>query len=680
MFSKLRKLVGREDESVKGGDGGDAQVEAGGTAKYNGMRTLQPQLQLKFGRGIQYNMKIIIRGDKNVGKSCLWLRLQGLPFKEEYLPSEEIQVANIQWNFKASDDIVKVEIWDVVDKSKKRRTLSGLKLKNDGHIHANGDGMKADIDDQVGLDAETLDVYKGTHGVIMVMDLTKPWTFDYVKQEMERVPVALPVLILVNHRDMGHHQSTSVNLDQVKSFILHMERPETAAPVIVAESSMRNGFGLKYLHKFFNLPFLKLQREAVERQIEQNKRDVETTFHELESLLESEEQNYEMFIASLEEKRRKEADKLAPAVTPVGRNLPDPASGDVSAAQNTQKRMHAPPAHLPLNGKESPAVSKTQSSTGFFSRKTAPPATAGLVASKPDNIISTKASTPDPVSHIDEFIPGDYVPGEFLEEPSKSPSVAPSSSFAPKLTDGDSSEDDGNPMVAGFTDEVELDEIPSEFLSSFNSVTTRTDVAPKSVIPKLESPKTPGSYPVDSTVSTVVLDSEPSVIVLSAPNTPDVEESLTADEPPDVLEEFNVSHVIPTSPLQFDSNEFSSWLSSVEKRNTEKEVLARRYSAGLVTATSLDDSRIEASSVMDEEQTSAPVPKKTKKKKGTKVSKSEKTSKKSASQPKDAAPTEVQVNATAVKVRSPVKRDSPEVDQQKVLERELEDFLASEDE
>ena len=36
-------------------------------------------------------------------------------------------------------------------------------------------------------------------------------------------------------------------------------RPEGSGQVRYAESSMRNGFGLKYLHMFFNLPFLQLQ-------------------------------------------------------------------------------------------------------------------------------------------------------------------------------------------------------------------------------------------------------------------------------------------------------------------------------------------------------------------------------------------------------------------------------------
>jgi GTPase SAR1 family protein len=161
-------------------------------------------------QGCNYNMKIVIRGDRNTGKSCLLARLQGKPFIEEYKPTEEIQVASINWSYKNTEDIVKVEVWDVVDVAKKRKKLAGLKVSGDTDEY------------EPGLDAEFIDVYKGTHGAILLLDITKPWTMEYVRKEAMLIPSNIPILILANHTDMGHHRQVSQL--QVADFVENLQR------------------------------------------------------------------------------------------------------------------------------------------------------------------------------------------------------------------------------------------------------------------------------------------------------------------------------------------------------------------------------------------------------------------------------------------------------------------------
>uniref|UniRef100_A0A8C9VCY1 RAB, member RAS onco family like 6 n=1 Tax=Scleropages formosus TaxID=113540 RepID=A0A8C9VCY1_SCLFO len=89
MFSALRKLVGSEGVLPR-----DKTIPAG-------LQSMNQSLQRRFAKGVQYNMKIVIRGDRNTGKSTLWHRLQGKKFQEEYIPTQEIQVTSIHWNYKS---------------------------------------------------------------------------------------------------------------------------------------------------------------------------------------------------------------------------------------------------------------------------------------------------------------------------------------------------------------------------------------------------------------------------------------------------------------------------------------------------------------------------------------------------------------------------------------------------
>lgn len=47
-------------------------------------------------------MKVVIKGDRNTGKTCLWNILQRKPFLTEYLPTSDSQFTHINWEYKGT--------------------------------------------------------------------------------------------------------------------------------------------------------------------------------------------------------------------------------------------------------------------------------------------------------------------------------------------------------------------------------------------------------------------------------------------------------------------------------------------------------------------------------------------------------------------------------------------------
>uniref|UniRef100_F1KVT3 GTP-binding protein Parf n=1 Tax=Ascaris suum TaxID=6253 RepID=F1KVT3_ASCSU len=345
MILALKKKFGATDGQNATGSGAHNRMPAGVVA-------LDHDLQRKYAKGVQYNMKIVIRGDRSVGKTCLLRRLQGFPFTEDYIPTEEIQVATIQWNYRATDDIVKVDVWDVVDQSRKKRIkVEGLKLTN----------VDAEFEDAA-CDARFVDVYKGTHGVILMFDITKSWTWDYVVNELDNVPSNIPVLILGNRRDMGHHRQ--VTEDTCKSFVENYRRPPCTngalpAQVRFTQSSMRNAFGLRMLYLFFNVPFLFLQRETLLGQLETNRYETELSYDEINMYEETKDADYDTFIEGLSIRRRAAAEQMAPIpsgdmasrLSPMGGGQPIPGSLPLSSklsSRDLKNAVASPQSHSQL--------------------------------------------------------------------------------------------------------------------------------------------------------------------------------------------------------------------------------------------------------------------------------------------------------------------------------------------
>ncbi|CAN0386353.1 unnamed protein product, partial [Ectocarpus sp. 12 AP-2014] len=158
------------------------------------------------GTGAQYNMKVVIRGERGVGKSTLWRRLQGLPYEEKYTPTPEIQTTTINnWVYRGSRDVVKVEVWDVVDKglaqAGKNRVPEGEDLEDVvaglPPDHGSGEGGRS----LAVLDAGVVNVYQGASAIIFMVDPYRPETLGKVEKGLAEAPVDLPTVVLLNFRD-----------------------------------------------------------------------------------------------------------------------------------------------------------------------------------------------------------------------------------------------------------------------------------------------------------------------------------------------------------------------------------------------------------------------------------------------------------------------------------------------
>ncbi|XP_053940471.1 rab-like protein 6 isoform X3 [Cuculus canorus] len=435
MFSALKKLVGSDQSAVR-----DKNIPAG-------LQSMNQALQRRFAKGVQYN---------------------------------------------TTDDIVKVEVWDVVDKGQKILLRDAL-----GKCKKRGDGLKLENDPQeaeseMALDAEFLDVYKNCNGVVMMFDITKQWTFNYILRELPKVPTHVPVCVLGNYRDMGEHRV--ILPGDVRDLIDNLNRPPGSSYFRYAESSMKNSFGLKYLHKFFNIPFLQLQRETLLRQLETNQLDIDATLEELSVQQETEDQNYELFLEMMEARSRGHTSPLTtngqspssgsqspivpPSSTSTGSSSPGTPQPPQPLSTSSAMSPEPPSSFSPVPAPEvQPPHAPPPAAASPAPPAAAPPPKRSIIS----RLFGTSASDPSPpqpdpaaatppphppapvkVQSVEDFVPDDSLDHSFLEDPAPRKDKGKPQAKHRVDSESDGEAPGGNPMVAGFQDDLDLDDkIPS---------------------------------------------------------------------------------------------------------------------------------------------------------------------------------------------------------------------------
>uniref|UniRef100_A0A8C4SCT0 RAB, member RAS onco family like 6 n=1 Tax=Erpetoichthys calabaricus TaxID=27687 RepID=A0A8C4SCT0_ERPCA len=302
-----------------------------------------------------------------------------------------------------------------------------------------------------------------------MFDITKQWTFNYILRELPKVPNHVPVCVLGNHRDMGEHRV--ILPDDIRDFIAGLNRPLGSSYIHYAESSMKNGFGLKYLHRFFNIPFLQLQRETLLRQLETNQLDIDATLEELTVQQETEDQNYDIFLEMMETRNRGYSSPVpangqspssgsqSPIVPASGASTGSSSPGTPQPVAPSQATFAPPPPPPPTVPAEEPApavaastpVAPTPQKRGIIARLFGGSSTPEVA-----NSVASASEAPAKVRSVDDFVPDDGLDSSFLEE-SSTPQKAGQMRPAKAAHDSDS-EMEGNPMVAGLQDDLDPDD------------------------------------------------------------------------------------------------------------------------------------------------------------------------------------------------------------------------------
>lgn len=180
-----------------------------------------------------------------------------------------------------TDDVIKVEIWDVVDK--------GILLEEGGDAAPPQQYQVAD--------AEALDVYQHANGVILLFNPTKPKTVEYAAQLLPKVPAHLPVLVLATFADRlfaqedesflrrrftALHRGSADEQGGLAPGSLHFmlgSLTEPACPLNPARGL------LPAVVKFFELPFLHLQRQTLLAKLKSNSGQMEQARQEWEAFI-----------------------------------------------------------------------------------------------------------------------------------------------------------------------------------------------------------------------------------------------------------------------------------------------------------------------------------------------------------------------------------------------------------
>ena len=229
------------------------------TDRHRGIVRMNNIVKRRFQSGVDYNMKVIIRGDRATGKSNLFRRLQGMHFQSEHIITPEIAVGTLNWQSHSESNgeggdvggIVKVDVWDIVDRAPVFEDQ--WKLEKD-QSNRNKIGP---------LDASSIDIYRDSHAVIFMVNPFSRDSLDYVEGLIASIPAHIIILIILNFSDLLGKDSSRIKVTfEDISHLLEKFR-SNERNIYALKTSLLTGQGLDLVTEFLFLPFYRVQQESL---------------------------------------------------------------------------------------------------------------------------------------------------------------------------------------------------------------------------------------------------------------------------------------------------------------------------------------------------------------------------------------------------------------------------------
>ncbi|OHT03549.1 hypothetical protein TRFO_29040 [Tritrichomonas foetus] len=126
---------------------------------------------------------IAVHGKRKVGKTSLIQKMKNCDLNPQYIPTKTMEATEFYWNpIRHPDETIKITVWDVVDQA--------LKIPSEtSNLNV------------VLPDANTVDTFTTTDGIIILYDPDDEATADYAAKIISSSPQKLPILCLANFLD-----------------------------------------------------------------------------------------------------------------------------------------------------------------------------------------------------------------------------------------------------------------------------------------------------------------------------------------------------------------------------------------------------------------------------------------------------------------------------------------------